>query len=168
MRGRRAYHPEPRRGQRSLGAVPRVRRYGITHSQFVPRQLDQFLAAVRDFGEAEALPRLRWAFNGGEALPTNLAVEWDRLFVGARISNTYGMTESSIYATNQVMHRGLAQSTARCVVGGPIVNTRVFCGGWWVGVVSRLGVVGELLIWWVGGGSGLFGSGWVDGGAVCA
>ncbi|MGC4954238.1 amino acid adenylation domain-containing protein [Actinomadura citrea] len=125
-------------------------RHDVTYCQFVPRQLDLFMAAAARRGADDPLPRLRGVFNGGEPLPQSFAVEWDRQFRNGRIANIYGMTESAIYATYQALPRGFAERRGAVPIGRPIANTRVH-------VLNRElepcppGVVGELFV----GGAGL-------------
>ncbi|WP_338743669.1 amino acid adenylation domain-containing protein [Actinomadura luteofluorescens] len=125
-------------------------RHDVTYCQFVPRQLDLFMAAAAKRGTDDPLPRLRRVFNGGEPLPHSFAVEWDRRFRNGRIANIYGMTESAIYATYQALPRGFAERRGAVPIGLPIANTRVH-------VLNRElepcppGVVGELFV----GGAGV-------------
>ncbi|NDU77868.1 amino acid adenylation domain-containing protein, partial [Actinomadura sp. DSM 109109] len=120
-------------------------RHGVAYCQFVPRQLDLFMAAAGRRGGGDPLPRLRRVFNGGEPLPHSFAVEWDRHFRNGRIANIYGMTESAIYATYQPLPRGFAERRGSVPIGVPIANTRVY-------VLNRElelcppGVVGELFV----------------------
>src|SRR5262249_34277551 len=87
-------------------------------------QMRLFLDAVERAGAAPALPRLRWVFNGGEALPPALARDWYRALPHARIANAYGMTESAIYGTNWVVEP--AGGEPRVVGGGPIAHERAY------------------------------------------
>ncbi|SNR35476.1 non-ribosomal peptide synthetase [Actinomadura mexicana] len=125
-------------------------RYDVTYCQFVPRQLDLFMAVAARRGGDDPLPRLRRVFNGGEPLPQSFAVEWDKHFRNGRIANIYGMTESAIYATYQALPRGFAERRGAVPIGRPIANTQVH-------VLNRElepcppGVVGELFV----GGAGL-------------
>jgi len=117
-----------------------LRRHRVSCTQFVPPLMSAFLAA-EDGGD---LPDLRWVFNGGEALPETLATRWARRFPQARIVNAYGMTESAIYATWEVVEADPAAG-AGVLIGRPITNERVYvCDPDGTPVVP--GVVGELCV----------------------
>ena len=100
--------------------------HGVTITQFVPPQMAAFLEALRLRGEADPLPRLRWVFNGGEALPAAIARDWYTLFRRAKIANIYGMTESAIYATSYILESRPDDGQTSIPIGKPIANARVY------------------------------------------
>jgi fengycin family lipopeptide synthetase D len=102
-----------------------LRQHDVTVTQFVPAQMRLFLDEVERSGMADSLPRLRWVFNGGEALPPALAREWYRAFPNTRIANAYGMTESAIYGTNSVVEPR-DNGEPQVLIGSPISNERAY------------------------------------------
>jgi amino acid adenylation domain-containing protein len=102
----------------------RLRHHGVAVTQFVPAQMRLFLDEADRAGDPDPLPKLRWVFNGGEALPPSLARDWFRRFPRTRIANAYGMTESAIYGTNFVVEP--ADGEPVVLVGHPIANERAY------------------------------------------
>ncbi|WP_239004758.1 non-ribosomal peptide synthetase [Paenibacillus tepidiphilus] len=97
----------------------------VSVTQFVPAQMSLFLDVVK--GEQDAsLPQLKWVFNGGEALPVNIAREWYGVFGQAHIANIYGMTESAIYATEYILDGPPDDGTLSIPLGRPIANAHVY------------------------------------------
>lgn len=126
----------------------RLREERVTYTQFVPAQMTAFLAAAEAAGDHD-LPRLRWIFNGGEALPLHLAQAWYGVFPEATIANIYGMTESAIYATSYIVENSPDLAERGILVGKPIANARVFVLNE-SGQPCPINVVGELYIGGVG------------------
>ncbi|MDD1870381.1 enterobactin non-ribosomal peptide synthetase EntF [Klebsiella pneumoniae] len=69
-------------------------RYGVTTTHFVPSMLAAFVASL-DADSVAACRTLRRVFCSGEALPTELCREWERL-TGAPLHNLYGPTEAAV------------------------------------------------------------------------
>lgn len=69
-------------------------RYGVTTTHFVPSMLAAFVASL-DADSVTACRTLRRVFCSGEALPTELCREWERL-TGAPLHNLYGPTEAAV------------------------------------------------------------------------
>lgn len=69
-------------------------RYGVTTTHFVPSMLAAFVASL-DADSVAACRTLRRVFCSGEALPTKLCREWERL-TGAPLHNLYGPTEAAV------------------------------------------------------------------------
>ena len=69
-------------------------RYGVTTTHFVPSMLAAFVASL-DADSVAACRTLRRVFCSGEALPTELCREWERL-TGALLHNLYGPTEAAV------------------------------------------------------------------------
>ncbi|MFZ6736560.1 enterobactin non-ribosomal peptide synthetase EntF [Klebsiella quasipneumoniae] len=68
--------------------------YGVTTTHFVPSMLAAFVASL-DADSVAACRTLRRVFCSGEALPTGLCREWERL-TGAPLHNLYGPTEAAV------------------------------------------------------------------------
>ncbi|WP_339218632.1 non-ribosomal peptide synthetase [Paenibacillus sp. FSL H8-0332] len=97
----------------------------VSITQFVPAQMSLFLDVVK--GEQDSsLPHLKWVFNGGEALPVNIAREWYGVFGQARIANLYGMTESAIYATEYLLDGPPDAGILSIPLGRPINNAHIY------------------------------------------
>lgn len=128
----------------------------VTVTQFVPALMSIFLNVVRNEGEINPLPDLRWVFNGGEALPVNLVQEWYSIFCKAKIANIYGMTESAIYATNYIIEKKPAEGELRIPLGLPIANTHVYILNH-AGQVTGFNTQGEICIGGIGITNGYWG-----------
>lgn len=98
----------------------------VTITQFVPAQMRLFLDYIKIAKITEPLPKLKWVFNGGEALLTNLARDWYQTFSKAKIANIYGMTESAVYATYYPIETIPPQEQLSIPLGKPIANTKVY------------------------------------------
>ncbi|WP_191559488.1 non-ribosomal peptide synthetase [Metabacillus idriensis] len=121
----------------------------VTVTQFVPSLMNLFLNAVRSTEEDNPLPNLKWVFNGGEALPVNLVQDWYALFKSAKIANTYGMTESAIYATNYSIDDKPKNGELRIPIGRPISNTHVYVLNRF-GNIAGFNIQGEICIGGIG------------------
>ncbi|MET9919970.1 amino acid adenylation domain-containing protein [Streptomyces sp. NPDC006435] len=125
-----------------------LREHRVTYTQVMPRQVEAMAALAEHSGE-DPLPDLRWAVIGGEPLPPAFGRSWDRGFAAGRIANIYGMTESAVYATSQLLERGLMDRLDAVPMGRPLPNTRAL-------VLNRelepcpVGVRGELYLAGVG------------------
>ncbi|MBN1153270.1 MAG: non-ribosomal peptide synthetase [Dehalococcoidia bacterium] len=95
-------------------------------TQFVPPALSLFLSMVQAEIRVPALPALRWILNGGEELPRALVDRWFEVFPATGIANTYGMTESAMYATCYSMSSPPPWGMRRIPVGKPIRGAKVF------------------------------------------
>ncbi|OKP79498.1 non-ribosomal peptide synthetase [Paenibacillus helianthi] len=122
----------------------------ITITQFVPAMMRLFLSYVELHNELNPLPRLRWVFNGGEAISADLVQDWNRLFQRARIANIYGMTESAIYASVYLCMNAPLSRRSNIPIGAPISNTHIYVLGQ-SGELCPPGIKGEICI----GGSGI-------------
>ncbi|HGO4476438.1 TPA: enterobactin non-ribosomal peptide synthetase EntF [Klebsiella pneumoniae] len=98
-------------------------RYGVTTTHFVPSMLAAFVASL-DADSVAACRTLRRVFCGGEALPTELCREWERL-TGAPLHNLYGPTEAAVDVSwYPACGPELAAVTGSSVpIGWPVWNT---------------------------------------------
>ncbi|HDK5397376.1 TPA: enterobactin non-ribosomal peptide synthetase EntF [Klebsiella pneumoniae] len=98
-------------------------RYGVTTTHFVPSMLAAFVASL-DADSVAACRTLRRVFCSGEALPTELCREWERL-TGAPLHNLYGPTEAAVDVSwYPTCGPELAAVTGSSVpIGWPVWNT---------------------------------------------
>lgn len=98
-------------------------RYGVTTTHFVPSMLAAFVASL-DADSVAACRTLRRVFCSGEALPTELCREWERL-TGAPLHNLYGPTEAAVDVSwYPACEPELAAVTGSSVpIGWPVWNT---------------------------------------------
>ncbi|PXK93626.1 enterobactin non-ribosomal peptide synthetase EntF [Klebsiella variicola] len=98
-------------------------RYGVTTTHFVPSMLAAFVASL-DADSVAACRTLRRVFCSGEALPTELCREWERL-TGAPLHNLYGPTEAAVDVSwYPACGPELAAMTGSSVpIGWPVWNT---------------------------------------------
>ncbi|EPI1624521.1 enterobactin non-ribosomal peptide synthetase EntF [Klebsiella pneumoniae] len=98
-------------------------RYGVTTTHFVPSMLAAFVASL-DADSVAACRTLRRVFCSGEALPTKLCREWERL-TGAPLHNLYGPTEAAVDVSwYPACGPELAAVTGSSVpIGWPVWNT---------------------------------------------
>ncbi|MEA4545898.1 enterobactin non-ribosomal peptide synthetase EntF [Klebsiella pneumoniae] len=98
-------------------------RYGVTTTHFVPSMLTAFVASL-DADSVAACRTLRRVFCSGEALPTELCREWERL-TGAPLHNLYGPTEAAVDVSwYPACGPELAAVTGSSVpIGWPVWNT---------------------------------------------
>ncbi|GKQ01551.1 enterobactin non-ribosomal peptide synthetase EntF [Klebsiella quasipneumoniae] len=97
--------------------------YGVTTTHFVPPMLAAFVASL-DADSVAACRTLRRVFCSGEALPTELCREWERL-TGAPLHNLYGPTEAAVDVSwYPACGPELAAVTGSSVpIGWPVWNT---------------------------------------------
>ncbi|HDH1409598.1 TPA: enterobactin non-ribosomal peptide synthetase EntF [Klebsiella quasipneumoniae subsp. similipneumoniae] len=97
--------------------------YGVTTTHFVPSMLAAFVASL-DADSMAACRTLRRVFCSGEALPTELCREWERL-TGAPLHNLYGPTEAAVDVSwYPACGPELAAVTGSSVpIGWPVWNT---------------------------------------------
>ncbi|MFH2053344.1 MAG: non-ribosomal peptide synthetase [bacterium] len=102
-----------------------LRESGAALTQFVPPVLQTFLDAVEVDVTRPELPQLRWILNGGEELPRSLVDRWFGLFPRVGFANSYGMTESAIYATCYFMSEPPVYGMRRIPIGRAISGAEV-------------------------------------------
>jgi len=96
----------------------------VTMMQCVPSLLKIFLDYLERKEIHHPLPKLKWIFNSGEHISSYLAKKFNKLFYNAMIANTYGMTESAIYASCYIIGKDFDNN--RVPIGKPIDNTKIF------------------------------------------
>ncbi|MCY1974467.1 enterobactin non-ribosomal peptide synthetase EntF [Klebsiella pneumoniae] len=113
--------PEAHRDPRAMQQF--FARYGVTTTHFVPSMLAAFVASL-DADSVAACRTLRRVFCSGEALPTELCREWERL-TGAPLHNLYGPTEAAVDVSwYPACGPELAAVTGSSVpIGWPVWNT---------------------------------------------
>ncbi|HCR0143956.1 TPA: enterobactin non-ribosomal peptide synthetase EntF [Klebsiella aerogenes] len=110
-------HRDPQAMQRLFA------QYGVTTTHFVPSMLAAFVASL-DSDNVSSCRTLKRVFCSGEALPTELCREWERL-TGAPLHNLYGPTEAAVDASwYPACGPELAAVTGNSVpIGWPVWNT---------------------------------------------
>lgn len=95
----------------------------VTMMQGVPSLLKIFLDYVERKEIHNPLPNLKWIFSSGEHISSYLAKKFNKLFCNSAIANTYGMTESAIYASCYIIDKDFDSN--RVPIGKPIDNTKI-------------------------------------------
>ncbi|STQ13427.1 amino acid adenylation domain-containing protein [Enterobacter cloacae] len=97
--------------------------YGVTTTHFVPSMLAAFVASLTP-ENAECCKSLRQVFCSGEALPTELCREWERL-THVPLHNLYGPTEAAVDVSwYPAFGPELAAAAGNSVpIGFPVWNT---------------------------------------------
>lgn len=85
--------PEAHRDPQALQAL--FARWRVTTTHFVPSMLAAFVGALATPQAVDACASLRQVFCSGEALPTELCREWERL-TAVPLHNLYGPTEAAV------------------------------------------------------------------------
>ncbi|CAM3845459.1 non-ribosomal peptide synthetase [Kibdelosporangium persicum] len=101
--------PSPSAGPGDLGAQSGL----ITHMSLPPAMLGML--------RPESFPRLRHLFSAGEALPGDEAARWSR---HVRVTNAYGPTEATVYAT--LNHIDAITDDPWPPIGSPLDNVRAY------------------------------------------
>ncbi|WP_139488133.1 non-ribosomal peptide synthetase [Brevibacillus dissolubilis] len=126
-----------------------VRRYGITHINFIPSMLSLFFEAAKELYARGEGRSLKYIMVAGEAFPKELAQKCVSLFEGARVENIYGPTEASIYAA-YFSCTNSKQDDKSIPIGRPIANTKLYILDQESNGLAPIGVPGELCIAGVG------------------
>ncbi|EPW3488149.1 thioesterase domain-containing protein, partial [Cronobacter sakazakii] len=99
-------------------------RWRVTTTHFVPSMLAAFVGALTSEAAIDACASLRQVFCSGEALPTALCRDWERL-TAVPLHNLYGPTEAAVDVSGYpAFGAALSQVTGASVpIGFPVWNT---------------------------------------------
>lgn len=97
----------------------------ITITQFVPSVLNIFLDILQESSPKKELS-LRWVLLGGEHIDYYIAQKYFLMNVNFKVANTYGMTESAIYATCYILNKEIDEEKKYIATGYPIDNEYVY------------------------------------------
>ena len=120
-------------------------------------------------GGAGRGPGLRLVVSGGEALEVRRLQPWFARHGGGGpvVVNMYGITETTVHVTCQLLDEGVAAGLAGgSPIGRGIAGLRVFVLDGWLGPVPA-GVAGEMYVAGAGLARGYLGRAGLTGGAVC-
>lgn len=100
--------------------------YQVTTTHFVPSMLAAFVSALTDTDAIARCRSLQRVFCSGEALPTELSRQWERL-THVPLHNLYGPTEAAVDVSYYpAFGRELARVTSAHVpIGFPVWNTQL-------------------------------------------
>nr|WP_064569436.1 non-ribosomal peptide synthetase [Gordonia sp. LAM0048] len=116
LSGGRLVVMEPGAHRDPVAVLRHLADFGVTSATLVPSML-AVLTEVADPQQLQGLSRLRHLHTGGEALPQSVAETVRELIPHAPVSNQYGPTEATIYAT---VARVSGDSVS---IGRPVANT---------------------------------------------
>lgn len=103
----------------------RLNQLNAVITQFVPPAMSVFLDDIEQHCSEPNFHSLRWVLNGGEELPRKIVDRWFNVFSNVGYANSYGMTESAIYATCYFMEKPPVWGMRRIPVGKPILNAEI-------------------------------------------
>lgn len=114
--------PQAHRDPQALQAL--FARWRVTTTHFVPSMLAAFVGALTSEAAIDACASLRQVFCSGEALPTALCRDWERL-TAVPLHNLYGPTEAAVDVSGYpAFGAALSQVTGASVpIGFPVWNT---------------------------------------------
>jgi len=114
---------EPGHQMDPLKILEAVKRYHITHINFVPSMFAVFLEFLEQTGSHETR-NLKYIFLAGEPLPPESVRGFQRLETGIPLENLYGPTESTIYASGYSLSQW--SGTGSIPIGKPLANLELF------------------------------------------
>ncbi|MCP5049141.1 MAG: amino acid adenylation domain-containing protein, partial [bacterium] len=133
---------EPGGEQDPSAITAAIRRFGVTHINFVPSMFSLFVNLLKS-ESIDQSAALKYIFLAGEALLPGLVEKSSYLNEKVAIENIYGPTEATVYASRY----SLSQRTGKTniPIGKPLQNTRLYIldGG---GRLQPIGIPGELCI----------------------
>jgi len=91
----------PYEGVKYIAVVQLMEEQQLTFTLMTPSTI-QYL---RPYFEEFEFPAMRYSLFCGEALPTDVALEWSRCLPNAEIDNVYGPTEDTIFCTTYRLRR---------------------------------------------------------------
>lgn len=114
--------PDAHRDPQALQAL--FARWRVTTTHFVPSMLAAFVGALNSPSAIARCASLRRVFCSGEALPTDLCRQWERL-TGVALHNLYGPTEAAVDVSwYPAFGESLANVKGNSVpIGFPVWNT---------------------------------------------
>ncbi|SFJ93142.1 amino acid adenylation domain-containing protein, partial [Paenibacillus sp. UNC496MF] len=118
-----------------------IRRYGVTHLNFVPSMLRMFVQELQEPG-IPRLETLKYVFAAGEALPADLVQEFYRRLPESRLVNVYGPTET-FYTTEIALEPDFAEMDVP--IGKPLYNVQTYILSD-SGVAQPIGIPGEMYV----------------------
>lgn len=102
-----------------MGALKILKTHKITFAKLVPSTLNYF----KPYFNRIDLPHLKYALFSGEALPYNIAKEWQKCVPNASIENHYGPTEATIDCLYYKMDSSFKESHQGIMsIGKPFKN----------------------------------------------
>ena len=91
----------PYEGVKYLSIIQLMSEHAISIALMTPSTI-QYL---RPYFEEFDFPAMRYSLFCGEALPTDVALEWSRCLPNAEVDNVYGPTEDTIFCTSYRLRR---------------------------------------------------------------
>lgn len=91
----------PYEGVKYIAVVQLMETHQLTFALMTPSTI-QYL---RPYFEEFEFPAMRYSLFCGEALPTDVALEWSKCLPNAEIDNVYGPTEDTIFCTTYRLRR---------------------------------------------------------------
>lgn len=129
-----------------LKILEAIYKYNITHINFVPTMLNEFLDML-SMKACSDLKSLRYIFACGEVLSINVATKFHNMIKGTKLENLYGPTEATIYSTWYSVDKITKQHSVP--IGKPLDNYKVYILGK-NGKINPIGVAGELCLAGIG------------------
>lgn len=130
----------------SRAIIEMIRKYNITHINFVPSMLNLFINLLRDT-DIHIINKLKYLLVAGEAISKETVRNFRKIAPNVMFENLYGPTETTIYATRYSLSN--LKDEINVPIGKPLNNISVYI------VDSNdqlqpIGVPGELCISGVG------------------
>ncbi|MCP4156874.1 MAG: amino acid adenylation domain-containing protein, partial [bacterium] len=105
------------------GIVAAVKKWTVTHINFVPSMFNVFVDTLTPQNIAE-LSTLKYIFLAGEALLPELVEKFQRLNRQIQLENIYGPTEATVYASRYPLAQW--KSPGIIPIGKPLQNMRLY------------------------------------------
>lgn len=101
--------------------IDAIKKYRVTHINFVPSMLNMFVEAYDVVSKTESL---KYVFAAGEELKPNLVKKFYEKFDGIKLENLYGPTEATIYATGYSVGKNYTGEVIP--IGKPVDNLKTY------------------------------------------
>jgi amino acid adenylation domain-containing protein len=132
----------PPGGEKDPGTIVEIiKRFNVTHVNFVPSMLSLFLGSL-DAVSARDLRSVRYIFVAGEVFDESLVRKTAVLQPGVRFENLYGPTETAVYSTRYSLEPG---ASGKIPIGKPLKNVNIIIVDR-AGFLQPVGIPGELVI----------------------